>query len=255
MNTERYSFEQIFCGLREAWGSSCKPFAPETSIYCHLKAEWAWHEFDAGMEALCLEQFFGFEASEAEWKAFLRFDVPADGNWERDGFPCVTFGDLARFIAERTPATTKFEPVTVFGRSCGPAGAFYGLQQIAEPLQKSPQRFAPSTPILDVLRSEQLDHFWRQVRWRTEDLLPKLSGFWSGVTVVTLLATFVAVASSLFVGKVTGSFWWPIAIISATYLIHQAARCCRYFANPLPTECVTFRDLSHWIARRRQAAA
>jgi hypothetical protein len=248
MDAERYSFEQIFCGLREAWGSSCKPFAPETSIYRHLKAERAWHDFDAGLEALMLQQFFGFKASEAEWKGFLRFDVPAGPDWERDGFPQIAFGDLARFIAERTPVTAKFEPVTVFGRVCAPAGAFRGLHQLAEQVAKAPQRLGPSTPIHDVLRGWELRQFWNQVRWRTVDAVPPLPEFWRGIVEYVCIAAVFAWIGAFLVGVFLHNLKLPAAVVVGGFVAYRLARWYQRRTNPLPADCLTFRDLACRIA-------
>ena len=161
--------------------------------------------------------------------------------WNRTVAPKLTFGALARFIADRAPMIASFDPITVFGRDCASAGVFTGIQRLAG------RQFAPSARIIDVLRGHDLDSFWTQLRWITEHSIPPLPSFWRGVTGMTgclgILAVIVAWATSnpIFI----------VPTIVGALVFYMIASAYKQFTNPLPSDIVTFRDLSTLIARTR----
>lgn len=253
MNTERYSSEQIFRQLREAWSDITggpSTFTPETSVYRHMEADGSLEDFDPRN----LELFFGFRCSQEDWTAFCRGDVSYKSpEWERKGFPSVTFDDLARFIAERAPFIS-FDPITILGRSCAPAGAFVGLQKLAASSLEMPRRIGPSTSIHHVLRGNKLERFWRQLQWRSGRVLPELNGFWRSVLDWTFIALVFSWLACWLIGALTKSLLVPSLLFAGMFLVFYAAKKIHHYANPLPTELKTFRDLAQWIAERRPVA-
>ena len=124
VSRQRYSESQILFGLREAWQEFTgvnDPFDAETLIYTFMKSDGSWDELDFADIFYGIERFFGFQCSDKEWTDFFGFNAPQRGleEWKQTVAPNLTFGSLARFIAERAPVIASFDPITVFGRLCG----------------------------------------------------------------------------------------------------------------------------------------
>jgi hypothetical protein len=158
-----------------------------------MKADGTWDEIDFADIFRGLERFFGFECAHKEWLDFFGFDVVkrSIAEWDQKVAPNLTFGALARFIADRAPRIASFDPISVFGRDCESAGVFSGIHRLAG------QRFAPSARIIDVMRGHGLDRFWTQLRWMTENSIPPLPSFWRGVTGITGSLSVLAVIGGL----------------------------------------------------------
>lgn len=246
----RYTESQVLCGLREAWPVVIgvdDPFDAETQIDTFMKADGTWDEIDFADLFRRLERFFGFSCADKEWLDFFGFDVAKRSidEWDQSVAPNLTFGALARFIADRAPMMVSFDSITVFGRDCAPAGVFAGIQRLAG------QQFAPSARIIDVMRGRDLDDFWTHLRWMTEHSIPPLPSFWRGVTGMAACLGVLAVIGGLIAAWETSDPIWIAPTIVGALLFYVIASLYKRFTNPLPSDIVTFRDLSTLIARRR----
>ncbi len=250
---ERYSESQVLCGLRHVWADTTgtdkdeSSFNADTRIDTYLKSDGLWDEIDFADVFWCLEKFFCFTCSEQEWLDFFGFEVARRSNdeWERTIAPSLTFGALSRFIADRAAVIASFDPVTVFGKECGPAGAFTGIQQ---PISK---RIAPSDRIIDVIRGERLDQFWGRLRWLTENSIPELPAIWSNASgAAGCLATLLAI-SGVIASLSQSNISWAASGIASAVAIYVIAIAYKWLTNPLPDDVATFRDLSNLIAGNR----
>lgn len=260
MNSQRYSQAQVMCGLREVWQSNISPWASpieaDTQIYRYMKADGTWDELDLFDVFHRIERFFGFSCSQEEWIVFLGIkDAKSVAEWEQQYLPNLTFGVMAKFIADRAPVVASFEPITMLGRPCASAGIFTGIEKVAAKVRSDRPRFAPSTRILDVMRGGDLHRFWTQLRWMTEDSAPPLPSFWRNVTTYAVLLGLLMLPLGVFASKVSSSllvFYLTPVFALIPYLM---ARFYKQRTNPLPSQLVSFRDLSMLIAESRSRAA
>ena len=215
-----------------------------------MKANGSWDELDFADIFRGIERFFEFGSSNEEWDKFFGFDVAKRSleEWDRTVAPKLTFGSLSRFIADRAPAVASFRPASVFGRECVAAGIFAGIQRVAEKATGNCRQFPPSARIRDVMKGRDLDNFWTQLRWMTEQSTPELPLFWRAITGVTDCLAILAIMCALATARATYNPVWiiPTLIVSvASFLIAAAYK---RFTNPLPPHIETFRDLSVLIA-------
>jgi hypothetical protein len=256
MKAQRYTESQVIFGLREAWENITgidDPFDANTRIVAYMQADGSWDELDLADVFRGIERFFGFTCSDKEWKDLFGFDVAKRNlnEWNQIVASKLTFGVLARFIADRAPVIATFEPMKVFGCSCAPAGAFTGIQKVAERATGKRLRFPPSARIIDVMRGNALDRFWSQLHWMTEHSVPELPAFWRCVRGTTGCLSIFAVVSGIVATWATSNWAWiNVAILSAVtcYVIASAYQ---RFTNPVPSHIVTFRDLAMEIAAVR----
>jgi hypothetical protein len=254
VKAERYTESQVLYGLREAWEDMTgvdDPFYADTQIDMFMKADDTWDEIDFADIFRGLERFFDFTCSDKEWKDFFGFDIAKRNidEWDQTVAPNLTFGALARFIADHAPMIASFDPITVFGHHCASAGVFTGIQRLADKLTDNNQRFAPSARIIDVMRGHDLDNFWTQLRWMTEYTIPPLPSFWRSVTCLTGFLGALATVGGLVAAWTTSNPVWIAPTLLGTIVLYLIALAYKRFTNPLPTDIVTFRDLSMLIAR------
>ena len=208
--------------------------------------------FNTDSADICIIPFLREEAR-LKRSSFFAFDVAKRSlaEWEESVAPNLTFGSLARFIADRAPAIASFDPILLLGRPCAPAGVFTGIQFVANKTTGRQLRFAPSTRIIEGLRGHDLDGFWTQLRWMTEHAAPDLPAFWRGVTGVTGgFGIFPAIAAVI-AALVTSNYTWLIPTFLLALMSYMIAMAYKRFKNPLPSDLVNFRDLSTLIATRR----
>lgn len=256
MAQQRYSESQVLCGLREAWPTITgaeDPFGADTPIDTYMKSDGTWEEIDFDRVFRGIERFFGFRSPDDDWTAFFGFDVAERSmdEWDRTVAPRLTFGALARFVAERAPVVATFGSTTVFGRPCAPAGAFLGIRQVANNATGRHLRFPPSARIIDVMRGHELDRFWTYLRWMTECSIPELPRFWREVTGVTGCLGALAVIVAWTCTSLTSN---PVGVLSTLGVglgCYVLAGAYKRLANPLPSQLVTFRDLSMSIVKAR----
>jgi len=223
------------------------PFDADTRIDTFMKADLTWYEIDFAQMFRGLERYFGFTCSDKEWLDFFGFEVAerSVAEWDETTAPNLTFGALARFIANRAPVIASFDPISMIGRDCATAGVFTGIQQLAG------RRIAPSVRIFDVIRGRDLDRFWTQLRWMTENVIPPLPFSWRRICWLTGCFCVVAmIAGAIAIWATSVSIWFaPTTMVAAAcYVIASAYK---RNANPLPPDIVTFRDLSVLIAEKR----
>jgi len=256
VNQQRYTKSQVLCGLREAWQNFAgvdDPFDANTRIDTYMKADDSWDELDFADIFRGIERFFKFTCPDKQWTDFFGFDVAEHSldEWERTVAPKLTFGLLARFIAERAPVIASFDPIFVFGRKCAPAGVFTGIQRIANYTTGNQLRFPPSAQIIDVMRGHDLDNFWTQLRWTTEHATPELPSFWRDVPGVTGCVGVLAMTAALVATWATSNPVWIVPTLLIAVVSYLIASAYKQFTNPLPSHIVTFRDLSMLIANSR----
>lgn len=255
-----YTESQILHGLREVWPNltgNDDPFHAETSIPEYLRADGTWEEIDLADIFRGVETFFDFQSPDSEWTALFGFDIAARSleEWERSVAPKLTFGLLARFVANRAPVIATFRPLRVFGRECAPAGVFVSVRNVANKLSDKQLRFPPSARIIDVLRGHELDRFWTQLRWMTEHGVPSLPDNWRGITEATGVLSLIGVVFSLLLAWITGDLTPIFAMTVSAGLAYLAASLYKQRTNPLPPHIETFRDLSLLIANRKPRQA
>lgn len=266
MNQHRYSETQILCGMRELWERRqtqwfflprYTPFRPDDRIDVHLQSgipRWAGEEINfSDLVDLYkgLQCCFRFECTRQEWSDYFRLDVCRDDfeAWERLHAVDFTYRRVAQFIAARATAIS-FEPVNVIGQECGPAGAFYGIQELVGEVKKRPRDFGPGTRIRDVLTGNAFALFWLKVRWITAQRAPDLSQFDHrlGRRVLCFMLAYVSfMGAILFSLQVDPSCYYfsAFTLIPLTGLVGWLME---RRSNPLPPELQTFRDLAVWMA-------
>jgi hypothetical protein len=251
MDENRYTQSQVFFGLREAWGSitgNDDAFDLDTRIVAFMKADGSWDDLDFADIFQHLEEFFGFTCSLKEWKDFFGSDRSLD-DWEQNVAPHLTFGSLAQFIADRAPRVASFEPIPVLGRYCLSAGIFTGIQRVAEHVSGKRLSFPPSAQIIDVFQGHDLDNFWSQLRWMTENSIPELPAFWRGVTGNAGCIAFLAALCGFIAAWTTTNVFWIIPALSSGAVLCLIAYSYKRFTNPLPAHIASFRDLATLIAK------
>ncbi|MBL8821851.1 MAG: hypothetical protein JNJ77_04625 [Planctomycetia bacterium] len=260
MAPQQYSPNQILLGLRsflkDEVGADTS-FNLETNViqYFH-DPELA--EVDLADVLESMEEFFGFKCGLAEWEELFHFEL-AQSNpalWRQSIVPTVTFGKLAEFIAQRAPVTTSFAPMMVLGNRCATAGIFMGLMQTASRVVRVEKRFAPHTPIRDVLKGRKLDKFWTHLRWMTENNIPELPASWRFAchsVGLSVLAFILVLFILLVLVKVFANPWLPMAAPVFAIVVYLYGKMYLDWVNPLPTSIVTFRDLAMLIDENRKA--
>lgn len=260
MNAKQYTELQVLHGLLEAWPNFTAvddPFDADTRIDAYLKENGCWDELDFADVFRGIERFFGFKCPHKEWTDFFGIDIASRSvaEWEAVVGPTLTFGSLARFIAARVTPLASFDPISIFGRECSPAGAFIGIQQVVNKVTKSRLQFGPSTRISEILRGRNLHAFWTQMLWMTKHSLPQLPTIWRNVTELTgCLGVLAVVGASIVAWKMSNPAWTITTLLGALFLDCMAWT-YKQFTNPLPTQIVTFRDLSMFVANNRNRAA
>ena len=255
MQEMRYTEKQIMCGMYVCWcdamGTETR-FDADTQVYQYMKSEDLWNDTDLADVFYRFERQFGFESTLDEWIRELEIKGPFTlEEWERDVAPRFTFGVIARYIQKKAINTVSFQPVTVMNRECGPAGAFYGLQQVVTSTAeawRAPCRFAPSTRILSVLRGSCLDRFWDELHWRTEQKVPQISRTWDFLIAAGCLVAGLATLIALPTTFATGNAVYAAGLFVYLLVFWILSSAYQYYSDPLPPELQTFRDLALFIA-------
>lgn len=256
MGTHCVSEFQVLYELRDVWdevtGSGKGAFQVDTRIDRYAKDESSWDDLDVADLFTALERRFGFSCSNEEWNSLFRFDSELSAaEWQRDVAPQLTFGALARFVAERATVGPKiepisFHPITVLGRRCALAGAFTGIERVAQVAGEAAQ-FAPGSRIIDTFRGASLDNFWRELRWWTEDRLPELPKFWRLIRDRVRLLGCLLSAAAMLASWMMGSFIPVIVTVAMSAVAFKVASACKRAVDPVPRQFTTFRDLAEWI--------
>ena len=251
-----YSYRQIAFGLRIGLGDNGfrdVAFTEKTSLVEFFNRN-AGYAFDVELSLIwAIEETFGFYCSMQEWKVF--FSVAENGL-----VFAKTFNDLFEFIVSHTEAVS-FEPITVFGKPCVPAGLFCGIENIASQINEKCKPFAPSTPIRQRLRGRSLDVFWNRLQWISVGQLPELQKeSWVSkilytflclliaVTVCPLIVLFaISILELVSTGITFAAILTCITLASTLFVLLMpgiSSWVIYQFRCPLPDGIVTFRDLS-----------
>ncbi|WP_152097777.1 hypothetical protein [Lacipirellula parvula] len=221
-----------------------------------------------------LASYFQFEWSENRWaiwlklrnkslKAMTKAQREATwSSWKSDVAPQFTVRCLAELMA-RKASVPSFEPVTILGSHCEPAGIFLGLCGLPESRNG---RYAPSTPLRALGGSTRICKLWARAEWISGARLPAvkqlrlcrpqnliqhvrmvafgLGGF--ATFIVSVFAAFAAFDAE----PNTSSFWLGPALgVTAAGLVMLAiSRIAERVHDPLPKEVQTFGDLAKLIA-------
>ncbi|QDT93152.1 hypothetical protein [Gimesia algae] len=213
-----------------------------------------WKELHLSDFMFRIERAFLFECSRDEWEQLFGVDrdYQTEDEWIEHVGQYLTFRALVEFIAERAPYIS-FQPVMVIDRECGPAGAFYGMLELSEKFYPAACRLTPSTRILDVFRGRQLDGFWSELKWRTDNRLTELKSFWFLMEGCGCLVFWPVLLISVIL-FLDGNYLYPVLTTAATYALWKVFSICSYRSNPLPAGFETFRDLAVWIAEHDSEA-
>lgn len=276
-NVTRPTREQILFGLRECLrevGHPCADFKDSTlyapGIADHL-LKFRDYRLAEDLDLLFnfiepIEEYFGFPRSNDPWQELFGFA----GNSSAISIVDLTYGDIADFIARQLPSVS-FEAAVIFGKSCRPAGAFLGMEEIVRNIAPEMEKFAPSTPIRSRLNGLSLRRYCQALHWQTAGAVPipcnplmiksgwrqvsDISAFLIGVAsyFVYFLMTFPLIPkNSEWAGWIIGIsmiafFLWVTFVYFAGHILVLR------FSNPLPPGIKTFRDLAKLIACRMEA--
>ncbi|MHB0954742.1 MAG: hypothetical protein ACYC0X_00040 [Pirellulaceae bacterium] len=256
MKTRRYTESQVLHGLFIAWEHITgvdDPFDADTRIDSYLKAAGCWEEMDLADVFRGMEKFFGFTCDDKEWTDFFGVAIAhrSTREWESSVAPKLTFGSLAHFVAERATPQATFDTISILGRNCAPAGVFLGIRQLVSQVAGARVEVFPGARIIDVIRGRTLDEVWSRLHWMTEHSIPRLPRFWREVTGATGCLGCLAVVAAIIATCATAEWAWIATLVLGALILHIAACGYKWLANPIPSQIVTFRDLSMMIAEKR----
>lgn len=269
----KYTVEQAFRGIQafvaENWGKEVV-LQLDDPLTTYIDAAKNTHD----CPLLFLEdlaEYFQFRWNDRRWGVWLKLRdktvrtarqrKDAWERWQREVAPQLTIRRLAMLIA-RKARVPSFEPVTIFGSCCEPAGVFLGLCGLPE---LDGRRFAPSTPLRAIKSSSKLCELWKRAEWINGVKLPKLQErstvrLRSAADAVQL-ATFcivlpIAIAVGVFFGQSNSEL---LAVTSgvAAFIASLCVGCnvADRLHNPLPEGIERFGDLARQIVQQRQQTA
>ncbi|HQR41585.1 MAG TPA: hypothetical protein PLX97_02850 [Gemmatales bacterium] len=258
MVMNQLSDSQIFCGIREVLYSDfwiTVDIDANTNIIDLVNHDSQFDEYDFLDVLYRIARFFRFTCDKSEWLDFFseRNNRSFD-EWKQQ----LTFGALARFIAQRAGVNVSFKPLLMLDKPCASAGIFLGIQTLAHQEIRGCMPFAPSTPILEVMRGKQLQRFWGQLRWMTSNAIPPLPAFWKRANEFAVWTGLLVFLLGVFSVYATGDAIWISTGFVLAVMLYLAASLYKRLVNPLPTNMLTFRDLVKWIAsteNRTEASA
>jgi hypothetical protein len=269
----KYSVEQAFRGIQAFVTKNCGDsvvLALDEPLSTYMDA--ARDSHDCPLYFLEeLANYFQFKWSEERWVVWLQLQgdklkteeqrQTAWDHWLQEISPRFTVRALAKLIA-RKAQTASFEPVTIFGSRCAPAGVFLGLCGLPE---AGARRHAPSTPLRAIKSSQRIRDLWKRAEWINGVKLPELHGpsAWrlrSAADLVQLAAVCLALPVAVGLGIVVGgsagvflgSFSGAVAFVALLCVCHHVAD---RIHNPLPEGIERFGDLARLIVERREQAS
>lgn len=175
--------------------------------------------------------------------------------WEADVKPRLTFRRLAEWIAARTPMPS-FEPVSIAGRECRPAGAFYGVVATVQNMHWwQPLRIGPSQRLRDHLRGKLLDQVWRRLNLYCNGDLGHLqfpfARLGGSITVAAFLSAIIGSLALVAADKAI----CITALVPACFFVGAGGIRMIHAGDPLPRHIQTFRDLACEVAGLMHPAA
>jgi hypothetical protein len=189
--------------------------------------------------------FFGAPTTRQEVRAYLGMDLglPRE-QYVREFKHKWTWEGLARFLLAKLGAV-PIEEATVFGRRCGPAGAFLAIERITEELDGG-AAFPPSERIARQLSGQRLVNLWERLQWLCRRRLPRLRRMWlfnRGYDLILcgVLSGLISTCAGL-------AFVLPFAALAVILGLSLRA-----IGPGLPDGVATFRDLAYAVWERRVA--
>ncbi len=264
---------QVMCGLRNVMAEQIGTHAPfdyDASIVDYLKEESDFDELDLMVVTSAIEEVFGIHVEDEAWRRFLGLDIKDPEEWTREVAPTLTFGRLAEFILDRL-GPVDFSPMRIFGRACATAGAFRGIESIANQVDPFVERFAPSTSVIERFTNRNLSLLWQRLRWRCENRIPSLKptartrvlrffGTCFGLTAATSIgAALLFDRSDEYLGVFITCFfalgislglWLGVVILAAL-----VSPLVRRIDSGIPCGIDTFGDLARHLAAYHEARA
>ncbi|QDU57839.1 hypothetical protein [Aeoliella mucimassa] len=212
-----------------------------------------------------LSDYFGFKSNERHWIVWLKLPLsqwvsPSEGkrlwqDWQDETSRKITVRKMAEFIARRAPGAS-FDPVTVFGVHCRPAGAFRGLCDLPELQGK---RVGPSTSIFGQLGNSKTRTLWGRAGWASGFVLPALRKTASEAWLETSYGVSLFVAAVLAIAAAFLLIWddifpamWMVAVAAIglpAIVLCFLGSIADQFRNPLPEGITTFGDLARLISK------
>lgn len=266
----RYTIEQAFRGIQAFMTENCGD-----KIVLELDAPLTTYEQAARDSHECplqfledLARYFQFEWSESRWGIWLKLRdsslktkkdrQAAWEHWQQTIAPQITVRMLAELVA-RKARVPSFEPVTILGSRCEPAGVFLGLCGLPE---AKGGRYAPSTPLQNIKSSQRIRELWKRAEWINGVKLPKLQGpsakrLHSAADAVQLatfcLAMPIAIGMGVVIGNAggvyLGSFSGVVAFIASFGI---GCNLAHRIHNPLLEGIERFGDLARLIVEHRK---
>jgi hypothetical protein len=248
------SESQIFCGIREVLYSDfwiAVDFDANTNIIDLVNHDSQFDDYDFLVVLDRIARLFSFSCNKSEWLDFFsERNYRTFDEWKQQ----QTFGALARFIAQRAGVNVSFTPVLMLDKRCSSAGIFLGMQSLASREIKGCMPFAPSTPILEVMRGKQLQRFWRQLRWMTSNAISPLPFWWNAAKAYAVWTGLLVFTLGVIIAYATGEAIWISAGFLLAVILVVVASLYHHLANPLPRHMTTFRHLAKSIECRRNFA-
>ncbi|HAW29591.1 MAG TPA: hypothetical protein DCY03_15970 [Planctomycetaceae bacterium] len=263
MQETRYTEKQILCGIVESLiytlgidQDEAQELVSDVEVRIDLSLKKAneWQEFDFSEFVYQIERFFHFEYPSEDRRILfgLGAGYQSAEEWIEHVGQHLTFRALVESISEHAPRIS-FQPVMVIDRECGPAGAFYGMQELSEKFYPAACQLTPSTRILDAFRGAALDRFWSELKWRTDNSLTELKYFWFLMEGCGCLVFWPVLLISVIL-FLNGNYLYPVLATATTYSLWKVFSICSYRFNPLPAGYETFRDLAVMIAEHDSEA-
>ncbi|MGD8450720.1 MAG: hypothetical protein PVJ57_02780 [Phycisphaerae bacterium] len=259
--------EQVMRGMRRVWKRCLTeemPDDPNTRVDRWLEQK-GLDDIDLSDVLFELDRFCGHpravwlawkRQSLPEWKQHFGMDVRSRAKWEAEYGPRCTFAEFARFIAGRASAPT-LEPVVVLGKPCLTAGAFGVIEHTVAAMQPGTPRFAPSTPVADVIRGRCLRQVWERLRWISEDRLPPLRPTWTDRLTEglesdgrVLLVLIIIAASTILLHLLIGGPCFlsvvggVLAFLGMRAVWDNTVRGAEWHSDPLPENLRDFRAVA-----------
>ena len=270
---QQCTVEQAFRGIQAFVTTNCGP-----KIALELDEPLTTYEEAAILSRECplafledLADYFQFDWSQSRWMIWLKLHdkslktekqrLAAWDRWQREISPRITIRKLAELIS-RKAQVPSFEPITLFGSRCEPAGVFVGLCGLPE---AGSLRCAPSTPLRVMRSSSRIRMLWQRAAWINGVPLPALEGpsakrLRSAADLAMLTTYCLALPIAFGVGFFASQFGYSLltglsglaALVGALLLgEHVADR----LHDPLPQGVEQFGDLARLIAKQRNLTA
>ncbi|MCG8405043.1 MAG: hypothetical protein MI923_07600 [Phycisphaerales bacterium] len=278
---EEARLRQAMCGLRNMMSERIGIpgwFSYETRVVKFLKdneniLEHYWVFDEDNPEWLrCVVQVYMFEVAkeafsiridEDAWRRFWGLETEDLEEWMSASQQ--TFGDLAHFILERL-GPVDFRPLQMMGRTCEAAGAFRGIEAVANQVDPFVKPFAPSTSVTQRFVGEDLRDLWRRLRWRSENRIPCLRktvrsrilaffGTLFGLSVAVMIGASLLFHNSdeyldVFISCILASIGLFMILIGAVILARIVSPLVARFDSGIPHGIRTFGDLARIIGSR-----